>query len=111
MCGRYTFTNPRMALARLEVQRQLDTQLSPRFNVTPAQRVPVVVADDGTRSVRLMRWGYRPRWITSPKAPAPINARAETLREKPLYRGALASGRCVIPADGYYEWHAEAGRK
>src|SRR5262249_21751999 len=82
-----------------------------RYNVAPTQRVPVVVPQDATRSLRLMRWGYRPRWMTSPKAPAPINARAETLGEKPLYRGALASGRCLIPADGYYEWHAEAGKR
>jgi len=53
----------------------------------------------------------RPRWLSTPKGPAPINARAETLGERPLFRGALASGRCLIPADGYYEWVQEQGRR
>jgi putative SOS response-associated peptidase YedK len=58
-----------------------------------------------------LRWGFRPAWLKSPKGPPPINARAETLLERPMFRGSVARGRCSLPADGFYEWASPPGQK
>jgi putative SOS response-associated peptidase YedK len=65
--------------------------------------VPVIVATAAGRELRAMRWGFRPAWMRAPKRPPPINARAESLPDTRLFRAALARGRCLIPADGFYE--------
>jgi putative SOS response-associated peptidase YedK len=86
----------------------------PRFNVAPAQRVPVVVETAEGRELRPMRWGLVPHWARKDARAAfkMINAKAETLLEKPAYRGLVKAHRCLIPADGFYEWQrAEDGRK
>jgi SOS response associated peptidase (SRAP) len=84
-----------------------DDDWSPRYNIAPSQSVPVV-RQDATRSVRsfsLMRWGLIPFWAKDAKAGHKmINARAETIAEKPAFREPLLSRRCLIPADGFYEW-------
>ncbi|MCJ2037109.1 SOS response-associated peptidase [Methylobacterium sp. J-068] len=80
----------------------------PRYNVAPTQPVPVVLAEGERRQFRLVRWGLWPSWVKDPKDfPLVINARAETLREKPTFRGALRHRRCVFLADGFYEWRRE----
>ena len=80
----------------------------PRYNVAPTQPVPVVLAERGQRQFRLVRWGLWPSWVKDPKDfPLVINARSETLREKPTFRGALRHRRCVFLADGFYEWRRE----
>jgi putative SOS response-associated peptidase YedK len=80
----------------------------PRYNVAPTQPVPVVFAEGGERHFRLMRWGFWPSWLKDPKEfPLVINARVETVQEKPTFRGALRHRRCVFLADGFYEWRRE----
>jgi putative SOS response-associated peptidase YedK len=86
--------------------------LQPRFNVAPTCVVPVVVARNGVRTLEAMRWGLVPSWATDPGGGAKmINARVETLAERPAYRVALARRRCLVPADGYYEWAPDANRR
>ena len=84
----------------------------PRYNVAPTQPVPVVLSEAGRRQFRLVRWGLWPSWVKDPKAfPLVINARVETLGEKPTFRGALRHRRCVFLADGFYEWRREGTGK
>jgi putative SOS response-associated peptidase YedK len=112
MCGRYTLTTP------LEGVRQIfdfaeQVNLPPRYNISPGQEVPAVLRDDGGRRRLLsLHWGLIPGWAKERGiANRLINARAETLWEKPAFRGAVARHRCLIPADGFYEWRSEAGGK
>lgn len=112
MCGRYTLSTPGAIQARFDLLTVDESLLPPpRYNIAPAQDVPVVLADGGGRSLRLMRWGFQPAWMRQPKNPPPINARAETVLERPMFRAALARGRCILPADGFYEWAAVPGRR
>lgn len=111
MCGRYVITSAPEALRRLFGYAE-QPNFPPRFNVAPTQAVPVVIRENGTRHFRLMRWGFLPAWVKDPRKFAlVINARAETALEKPSFRAAMRRRRCLLPADGYYEWQATAGRK
>ncbi|MBZ5667336.1 MAG: SOS response-associated peptidase [Acidobacteriia bacterium] len=106
MCGRYRLARKKEILAEtFDVDN--DIEWSPRYNVAPSQSVPVV-RQDATRPVRsfsLIRWGLIPFWAKDAKAGYKmINARAETIAEKPAFREPLLSRRCLIPADGFYEW-------
>lgn len=85
----------------------------PNYNVCPTNPVAVVTSDGGARRLRPMRWGFIPHWYDSPSdGPLLINARAETLAEKPAFRAAARERRCLVPADGFYEWsRAEDGRR
>jgi putative SOS response-associated peptidase YedK len=84
----------------------------PRFNVAPSQGVPVIVGREDGPSLTMMRWGFQPAWMRGDgQRPPPINARGESLLERPMFRGAVAHGRCLIPADGFYEWLAIPGQK
>lgn len=83
-----------------------------RYNVAPTQPVPVVVLENGSRQFHLMRWGFLPLWVKDPRKFAlVINARAETVLEKPSFRNAIKRRRCLLPADGYYEWQVSPARK
>lgn len=110
MCGRYTLTNPAQLELRFDVTPDDTWTVDARYNIAPSQMIPVIVEGEQGRVMHSMRWGFQPRWAapTSPR-PAPINARAETLLERPLFRGALGKQRCLIPADGFYEWMARPG--
>ncbi|MBZ5797475.1 SOS response-associated peptidase, partial [Burkholderia contaminans] len=78
----------------------------------PTQPVPVVILENGVRQFRLMRWGFLPSWVKDPRKFAlVINARAETVLEKPSFRNAIRRRRCILPADGYYEWQTPPTRK
>jgi putative SOS response-associated peptidase YedK len=113
MCGRYTQTSAFDELARRFGLTVLDGEpedLTPRYNTAPSLRVPVVVAAAGGRRLLMARWGFRPAWARG-GAPAPINAKAETLATSRMFREALEGGRCLVPADGFYEWKAMAGQK
>jgi putative SOS response-associated peptidase YedK len=112
MCGRYTLTSPDDLAARFELGALTETHIEPRFNVAPSQGVPVIVAGEGGPGLTMMRWGFQPAWMrTDGQRPPPINARGESLLERPTFRGAVSNGRCLIPADGFYEWQAVPGRK
>ncbi|MGI8554139.1 MAG: SOS response-associated peptidase [Dehalococcoidia bacterium] len=111
MCGRFTLAEPAMLGQRFGVQLGLDASPDPRYNVAPSEQISVVIEEPEGRVLRWMRWGFQPGWLKDPKRPPPINARAETLVERPLFRGAVARGRCLIPASGFYEWQAIPGRR
>ncbi len=110
MCGRMTLTHPADAMARLfGAVPANDLPETPRFNICPTQSVGVVTVDDGTRRYRPMRWGFLPKWYKSPTdGPLLINARAETIAEKPAFREACRTRRCLVPATGFYEWTKDA---
>ena len=112
MCGRYTLSNPNEILAEL-ASGDDGSPLAARYNVAPRQIAPVVVADeDGSRQVVSMRWGLIPNWTKDPDNSLPaINARAETVAEKALFRESLRRRRCVVAADGFYEWQRLARGK
>jgi putative SOS response-associated peptidase YedK len=106
MCGRFALTLPNDAMARL-FQATLANDLPPlpSFNICPTQAIHVVTAGEAGRRLTAMRWGFVPQWYKSPTdGPLLINARAETLAEKPAFRAAARARRCLIPADGFYEW-------
>ncbi|BBK38588.1 DUF159 family protein [Allostella sp. ATCC 35155] len=110
MCGRYSITTAPEALARLFGTVGPIPNLPPRYNLAPTQDAPVVRRGrDGLR-LTLVRWGLIPSWSKGPDARfAMINARADTLAAKPAYRNAFRDRRCLVPADGFYEWQAVPG--
>lgn len=112
MCGRYSLTTVPEAMRALFGFENLPN-LPPRYNIAPTQDVAVVRFDgEGARQLAMMRWGLIPHWAKDASmASKMINARAETVREKPSFREAVKSRRCLLPADGFYEWRTEAGRK
>jgi putative SOS response-associated peptidase YedK len=112
MCGRFTLHTEKELLAR-RFRVDLDgVELAPRYNVAPTQPVPGIRLRDGAREARAMRWGLVPHWARDPSAlPQMINARIETLAERASYRDALERRRCLIPADGFYEWRAAGDRR
>lgn len=113
MCGRYSLTTAPEALRRLFAFLNLPN-LEPRYNIAPTQAAPVVRAagEAGARELVMMRWGLVPAWAKeiSPSAPL-INARADTVATKPSFRDAFSKRRCLVPADGFYEWREEDGRR
>jgi len=89
-----------------------ETQIVPRFNIAPSQEVLAIYERYGERVLKEMRWGFCPAFARdSMKRPPPINARAEGLVDSPLFRRALERGRCLIPADGFFEWKSNSGLK
>ena len=114
MCGRYT-----LQLTVAEVERRfgiaeiVETRIQPTlpgFNIAPSQAVLVILDDEGKPVLTSARWGFAPRWWKG-KTPPPINARAETIAERPTFRGSIKSNRCLLPADGFYEWQARPGQR
>lgn len=111
MCGRYSLTAPGQLALRFDLDTASEPALEARYNIAPSQQVPVIVAHpDGRPELEWMRWGFQPAWATDARRPAPINARAETLLERAYFRSALRQGRCLIPADGFFEWQVRPGR-
>ncbi len=114
MCGRYVQSMPAEVLRQLFRTSGPPLNLSPSWNVAPMQSAPVAQRppETGERRLDLLRWGLLPRWVKDPKdARQPINARAETVATGPMFRQAYAKSRCLVPADAFYEWKAEAGGK
>jgi len=112
MCGRYSLTTAPEAMRALFGFENLPN-LPPRYNIAPTQQVAVVRNGEGsTRELVMMRWGLIPHWARDASMAAKmINARAETLTEKPSFRDAVKTRRCLVPADGFYEWRMEDGHK
>ena len=113
MCGRYSLHSKAPAI-NSEYQIRDSVVLAPRYNIAPTQDAPVVRAVDGKRrSLSILRWGLIPSWAKDEKiGHRMINARAETVAEKPSFRSALQKRRCIIPADGFYEWkQTEQGKQ
>ncbi|MGE0652906.1 MAG: SOS response-associated peptidase [Alphaproteobacteria bacterium] len=111
MCGRYSVTLPPEAMAKLFRAIGALPNFPPRYNAAPGQPLPVIRrAPDGRRELTLARWGLIPSWSKGPDSRySMINARADTVAEKPAYRGPFRHRRCLVPADGFYEWR-EAGK-
>ncbi len=112
MCGRFTLHSPRDFIAqRFEVDLGGLAELAPRYNIAPTQDVLAVRMREGERQACAMRWGLIPHWAKdSAKLPLMINARVETLADRPAYRDAFHTQRCLIPADGFYEWRVNDGK-
>jgi len=102
MCGRFTLTQPGQLGLRFDVRDEVPQ--GARYNIAPAQDIPVVRETATGRVLEQRRWGYQPTWAADRGRSAPINARAETLTERPFFRQSLQRRRCLIPADGFYEW-------
>ena len=104
MCGRYTLRTPASELVEIfKLLREPDW--TPRYNISPTQSVAVIRQTVGGREMSPMHWGLIPAWAKDPKMGARmINARAETVATKPSFRSAFRKRRCLIPADGFYEW-------
>jgi putative SOS response-associated peptidase YedK len=113
MCGRYASSRSPEDLAeefeidRARLSETVTEPISPDYNVAPTKPVYAVLdRPDGPRQLRVLRWGLVPFWAKDPAIGGRmINARVETVSEKPAYRQAFAKRRCLLPADGYYEWY------
>jgi putative SOS response-associated peptidase YedK len=104
MCGRFALYSDPFALAQ-RFEAEALPELHPRYNVVPTQSIPIVREEGGKRRFALARWGLIPHWAKDTKIGYhTINARAETVASKPAFRNAFKSRRCLIPADGFYEW-------
>jgi len=112
MCGRFAFYSPAEATAAL-FGAHGSVDLKPRYNIAPTQFIAAIRNDEaGDRELAVFRWGLVPFWAKDPTiGNRMINARAETVAEKPSFRNAYRKRRCLILADGFYEWHTEAGVK
>jgi putative SOS response-associated peptidase YedK len=112
MCGRFAFYSPMEAAAALfGVDASLD--IKPRYNIAPTQDIAAIRNDkDGERELVMLRWGLVPFWAKDPSiGNRMINARAETVAEKPSYRNAYKHRRCLVLADGFYEWQRQGETK
>ena len=113
MCGRFTLTSPGELVAEAFGIDE-PPQLTPRYNIAPTQPVAVVrgAGPGGARSLSFLRWGLVPTWAKGPRGRSLIiNARAESLTEKPSFREPFESRRCLVPADGFYEWKEVPGAR
>ena len=112
MCGRFTYAKE---FREIRIRFDLDHDIPlfrPRYNISPGQEVTVVFNWEGTRSLTMMQWGLVPSWAKDPAiGNRMINARAETLAEKPSFKRLIGKRRCVVLADGFYEWRKERKRK
>ena len=105
MCARFTLITPGSLIAERFNLAQVPN-LTPRYNVAPSQLVAVIGTKAGGsgRGFALFRWGFIPRWANDSKGPRPVNAKAETVAETASFRDSFRDRRCLIPADGFYEW-------
>ena len=112
MCSRYSLTSPHEAV-RAYFRYANEAPFPPRYNIAPSQPVAIVrTGSNGTRELALVRWGLIPGWVKDPREfKMLINARGETAADKPSFRAAMRHRRCLVPADGFYEWTGSPGSK
>lgn len=111
MCGRYTLIDTNKLQERFQTANTL-ADLKPNYNAAPGQILPVVTANQDKNELRLMKWGLVPSWAKEPKIGYKmINARAEGIETKPSFRHAFKKQRCIVPANGFYEWQKTADGK
>lgn len=111
MCGRFLLTSPPQAVHDLFGTVETP-DFPPRYNIAPSQPIPVVLLESGERHIKLMRWGLIPSWVKDPRTFALLfNARADSVLDKPSFKNAMKRRRCLIPADGFYEWQSLGDRK
>ena len=107
MCGRFTFVDILDIIDRFEIE-QIEVELKPRYNIAPTQPVPVVINQKGSNRLLMFRWGLIPHWTKDVRIGYKvINARAEALEERPSFRKSLERKRCLVLADGFYEWKSK----
>jgi putative SOS response-associated peptidase YedK len=112
MCGRYVLKTSTPELARILGANDATVGFEARYNIAPTTNVPIVVSRDTGRHLISARWGLVPFWSKDSKSSySMLNARAETIATKPSFRQAYQRRRCIIPADGYYEWQRRADAK
>jgi len=110
MCGRFALKNPQALKAAFDLAGM--PELPPRYNIAPTQDIAIIRADSGGRHLSLAHWGLIPSWAKAADSGySTINARAETVDTKPSFRAPFKRHRCIVPADGFYEWHEEGGIK
>lgn len=111
MCARYTLTKDLSILEAILAFVSRIGVFVPRYNIAPRQMAPVLVAENGRPVLKMMRWGIMPPWAEPDGRPRElINARAETVHVKPAFRRLLDRQRCLVPADGFYEWKRDGTR-
>jgi putative SOS response-associated peptidase YedK len=111
MCGRYVIKTP-PDLMRDAFGYAEQPNFPPRYNVAPTQPIPVIRYETGGRHFALLRWGLIPSWVEDPRTfSLLLNARVESVLDKPAFRNAVRRRRCLIPADGFYEWKQDGPRR
>ncbi|UCD11585.1 MAG: SOS response-associated peptidase [Nitrospinaceae bacterium] len=110
MCGRYTLAKPMKSIESHFGPIRIDAAHSERYNIAPSQQAPVVLTRDKDRWLKPMAWGLVPSWAKD-RPGGFINARAETAAAKPSFRAAFKTRRCLVPADGFFEWEQRNGKK
>ena len=113
MCGRFALTLPQDAMAKIfKASPSNDLPPLPNYNVCPTSSIHAISFHNNCRQLRPMRWGFIPNWYKSFNGgPLLINARSETIAQKPAFKAACRYRRCLIPCDGFYEWHRVEGQK
>ena len=112
MCGRFTASFEFREIKLLfNLQRDIPL-FARRYNIAPSQEVPVIIQEEGVNQLKPMKWGLVPSWAPDPSIGARmINARAETITDKPSFKRLAQQRRCLVPANGFYEWRREGNRK
>jgi len=112
MCGRFTIIADPAKVMERYILDEIPFAYEPRYNAAPGQLIPAIIEHQGQRRIGQLRWGLVPSWAQDEKIGYKmINARAETLMDKPAFRNLVARKRCIIPADGFYEWKQSASGK
>src|SRR5215510_10968043 len=111
MCGRYAVTSAAEAIRTLFGYAE-QPEFPPRYNIAPTQPIAIVRLVNGKRQFALVRWGLLPSWVQDPRSfSLLINARGESVMDKPAFKAAMKYRRCLVPADGFYDWKASGTRR
>ena len=112
MCGRYTLYSDSDNLADKYNLATTKTTIKPNYNVAPGQLMPVITSDGKSNNLEIMKWGLIPFWAKKPSIGYKlINARSESIFEKPMWKNLITKKRCIIPANGFYEWQKVGDNK